>query len=151
MRDQIAEIVKGTCQYCSFTVHHIQDVQLTCCGNRLDALAIRATISSSENVTLGAILTTIKHWVASKPTLPGWDSVLRVSNVTQLGTNDTVYVECTSPDLEQQQKDEGGNSQTNVLISVLVVVIAVVVAGLVAGLMMQRYSKKKILSHAQER
>ena len=150
MRDQIVAAVKETCQYCTFTVHHIQDVQLTCCSNRLDTLAIQATISSSEDLTLDAILTTIQQWVASKPTLPGGDSVLRVSTV-QLDKNDIVYAKCASPDLESQQEDEGDSSRTtdNVVIALFVIVIAVVVvlAAVIAGIMIQRYLKKKKGSH----
>ena len=153
MRDQIVAAVKETCQYCTFTVHHIQDVQLTCCSNRLDTLAIKATISSSEDLTLDAILTTIQQWVASKPTLPGGDSVLRVSTV-QLDNNNIVYAKCASPDLESQQEDkgdEGNGSRTadNVVIALFVIVIAVVVvlAVVIAGIMIRRYLKKKKGSH----
>ena len=166
MRDQIVAAVKETCQDCTFTVHHIQDVQLTCCSNRLDTLAIKATISSSENLTLDAILTTIQQWVASKPTLPGGDSVSRMSTV-ELDKNDIVYAKCASPDLESQQEDnedeedeeikgdeedeevKGDSSQTtyNVVIALLVVVIAVVLAVVIAGIVIQRYLKKKKGSH----
>ena len=147
VRDQIVAAVKDTCQDCTFTVHHIQDVQLTCCSNQLETLAIQATISSSEDVTLDAILTTIQQWVASKPTLPGGDSVLR------LDKNNIVDMKCTSPDLEQQQSDEEDNSQTtdSVVIALFVIVIAVVLAVVIAGIVRWRYLKKKKGSHTLER
>ena len=151
IRDHIVAAVKETCQDCTFTVRHIQDVQLTCCSNRLETLAIQATISSSEDVTLDAILTTIEQWVASKPTLPGGDSVLK------LDKNNIVDAKCTSPDLEQQQNDEEDSSQTtdNVVIALFVIVIAVVlaagIAAVIAGIVIWRYLKKKKGSHTLER
>ena len=134
--------MKDTCPDCTFTVHHIQDVQLTCCSNRLETLAIRATISS-EDVKLDAILTTIEQWVASKATLPGGDSALR------LDKNNIVYEKCTL----EQQNDEEDSSQTtdNVVIALFVIVIAAGIAAVIAGILRWRYLKKKKGSHTLER
>ena len=153
--------MKETCQDCTFTVHHIQDVQLTCCSNELETLALRATISSSEDVTLDAILTTIKQWVASKPTLPGGDSVLKVSTVTPSDKNDIVYAKCTSSDSEPQQDEQDAEEDSNqianndtifiLLVAVIAVALVAIIGAVITGIVVLGCLKRRKRSRTQER
>jgi len=97
LAEQIVKQVNNTCNECAFTVNHIRDSRLTCCGNRLDAVAYQARIISSHDVSLDIITSSIEKWISSSPTLPGWNSVLNLSSTWQYGLmEDTLYVECSS-------------------------------------------------------
>ena len=133
--------VNATCNECTFTVNHIQDSRLTCCGNRLDAVAYQARIISSHDVSLDTIESVIGQWIASKPALPGWNSVLKVSSTWKYGLmEDALYVECSSPPVQELEKD---TQTTYNIILIIVVVLVVLILAVVIPLLIYKFLKKR--------
>lgn len=143
--EQLVTQIKNTCHGCTFTVNHIRDSRLTCCGNRLDAVAYQAKIISSYDVSLDTIKSVVGQWIATKPALQEANLVLHVLSTWQYGLNEeTLYVKCSSAQQELEQ-DESSTTINVIILWVIVSVLAVVIAVLLAVLAIQRCSRRKAL------
>ena len=144
LAEQIVKQVDNTCNECAFTVNHIRDSRLTCCGNRLDAVAYQARIISSYDVSLDIITSSIEKWISSSPALPGWNSVLNLSSTWQYGLmEDTLYVECSSQHVQALATEQQDNQTTYNIILITVVVIVVLILAVVVLLVIHKFLKRK--------
>jgi len=142
LSEQIVTQVKDTCNECTFTVNHIRDSRLTCCGNRLDAVAYQARIISSHDVNSDMITSIIEQWIASSPALLGWNSVLILSSTWRVLIEDTLYVECSSPLVQElEQNNQTVYLMVLIALSALVVLILAVVILLVIYKCLRRTRK----------
>ena len=138
LSEQIVTQVKNTCNECTFTVNHIRDSRLTCCGNRLDAVAYQARIINSHDVSLDIITSIIEQWITSSPALLGWNPVLILSSTWLI--EDTLYVECSSP-LVQELEQNNQTAYHIVLITLSVLLVLFLAVAIL--LVIYKYLKKR--------
>ena len=141
--EQLVTQVRDNCHGCTFKAKHIRDSRLTCCGNRLDAVAFQARIIGSHDVSLDTVKSVIEQWIATKPVLKGGNLVLNVLSTWQYGLNEeTMYTECAGAQQEQEQ-NESSTTINFIVLWVIVAVLVVVIIGLLTVLVIQRCLKRK--------